>query len=129
MREIDLHIEDISLVRPINNKVLVSVNQVSEESESGLIVGNSEWDKAGHVTRSGMVISIPEKLIYRAKRGWGIEWDTQIECEVGDIVYWGIMEGSDCPVLSCNGLDYFLVDYSELRLAIGVRYEMTSMSI
>ena len=85
---IKINIEDIEIVRPCNNKVLVKVEEVTGKSKSGLIVGLADWDEAGHVTRSGEVVRIPNKLFHRGNNRFGIEWETNIEIKKGDIVYW-----------------------------------------
>jgi len=103
--------------RPLNNRVLVSVELTeNKKSSSGLILGDASWDNAGHVTRHGMVVSTPSKFCYQGREGYGAEWDTGIEIECGDEVFWGLMAAWDCPVIKNDTGIFFLVKYDDLIL-------------
>lgn len=103
--------------RPMNNMVLVSVELTEKQvSKSGLILGDADWDNAGHVTRHGMVVTVPQKFCYQGREGYGAEWDTKIEIECGDEVFWGLMAAWDCPVIKNNNGTFFLIRYDDLIL-------------
>ena len=114
---IKLEVENLNFV-PCNNKILCKVDVVTGMGNNGLWTGNAEWSSDGGLTtRYGEVVKLPNKLSYRKNRDQsGLEWSAELETEVGDIAYWGIMEGANCPMLIFGGDVYFLVDYGEVRL-------------
>jgi co-chaperonin GroES (HSP10) len=104
---------------PCNNLVLCKVEVIDGFDKSrGFFTGNTSWDNSGGtITRYGQIIALPKKLKFLNKpKGFGIEWTTTIEAKVGDIAFWGIMEGANCPVLSVGDANYYLVNYGEIRL-------------
>lgn len=111
--------EAIDGIIPCTNHVLVRVN-VIDGKKNGLYVANTEWDNSGEtVTRFGTVVSTPRKLYHRTQRQeFGLEWDAKMELQVGDTAYWGIMQGTDCPMISVGEDTFFLVDYSEIRVIV-----------
>jgi co-chaperonin GroES (HSP10) len=95
--------------KTVNGLVLVKVILTEKQrSESGLFLGDSSWAEAEHVTRHGIIMCVPDRLYYEKRDGFGLEWDTSIEVEVGDHVWFGIMAAYDCPVIK-NGNDYFFI--------------------
>ena len=112
---IEIHVSDIDW-RPCNNRLLVKVDVV-DGRRNGIYVGAADWDIAGHVTRTGVVVKTPSKLFFRSKGDeWGVEWLTDLEACVGDEAFWGIMEGSNCPIVYCGSDIYYLVDYASIRM-------------
>lgn len=109
----------IDNIVPCANRLLVKVELV-DCKRNGLFVANKEWDSDGStVTRFGTVVSLPRRLAHRKNgRDFGIEWETEIEAEIGDVAYWGIMEGTDCPMIICGDETFFLIDYSEIRVLV-----------
>lgn len=111
--------EDGVRIVPCNNLVLCKVDVIDGFDKAlGFFTGNEEWSNCGEmVTRYGEIVSLPKSLSIRKKGGdLGLEWQTTLEAKVGDIAYWGIMEGANCPLIRVGDQTYFLVDYAEIRL-------------
>lgn len=111
--------DSIYNIVPCSNRLLVKVNLV-DCTKNGLYVANKDWDSDGStVTRFGTVVSLPRKFYHRKDgSSFGVEWDTEIEAKIGDVAYFGIMEGTDAPMIICGTDTYFLVDYSEIRVLV-----------
>jgi len=111
--------DSIDKIVPCANRLLVKVNLV-DCKKNGLFVANKEWDADGStVTRFGTIVSLPRRLAHRKNgRDFGIEWETEMEAKIGDMAYWGVMEGTDCPMIICGDETFFLIDYSEIRVLV-----------
>lgn len=120
-------------IRPINNKVILRVDYDPEEekTEAGIYKGSGWWDSTGHLVRYGEVVSVCDKLFEREEDGFGVEWGTEVEVQVGDTVYMSKMESYNAPLFKKDGKIYFVVDYSELVLRIrdGVVYPLNGYLI
>lgn len=111
--------EDSLGFRPVNNKVLCKVDLIDGFNKKiGLFTGDKTWSNCGEMeTRHGEIIALPDNLLFRHNpQDVGMEWETELEAKVGDIAYWGIMEGANCPLITVGEQNYFLVDYAEIRL-------------
>ena len=111
--------KSVEQIVPCTNHLLVKVDVV-DCTKNGLYVANREWDSDGStVTRFGTIVSLPRELFHRKNANdFGIEWETEMEAQVGDVAYWGIMEGFDCPKIICGDDIYFLIDYAEIRVLV-----------
>lgn len=117
-KRIKIKSDDLRFV-PCNNKVLCKVEVLDGFDKSrGFFTGNAEWSNEGQmVTRYGSIVALPKKLSFREKpQDLGLEWKTSLEAKVGDIAYWGIMEGANCPLIQVGEETYYLIDYAEIRL-------------
>jgi len=112
-------------VKPINNKVVLRVWDDPTKWE-GLIKGSSYWEESSHLVRYGEIVGVCDKLYEREVDGFGIEWGTRLEVEVGDVVYTTKMASYNAPSFEKDGQFYWIVDYSELVLRIrdGVIYPL-----
>jgi hypothetical protein len=111
--------DSIERIVPCTNHLLVKVDVVNCQ-KNGLYVASEEWDADGStVTRFGTVVSIPSEFFHRKNgREFGMEWDTELEAQIGDVAYWGLMEGTDCAKILCKEDVYYLIDYSEVRVIV-----------
>ena len=114
---IKIEVDNLTFVL-CNNSILCKVDVVTGMGRDGLWTGNELWDNtAGLCTRFGEVVKLPKALTFRKNSSEsGMEWQTEMEAKIGDIAYWGIMEGTNCPVIKCGDDVFFLVDYGEVRL-------------
>ena len=111
--------DKITNIKPVLNRVLVKVGKVdNNKSSNGLYLGDSEWDKSGHLNRRGEVIRLPSKLWFAREFGFGIQWGTEMEVEEGDIVYFGIMSVYDAPAIIDDGVVYLLIQYHDLLFSL-----------
>lgn len=113
------------LGRPIQNKVLIEVTDIFNEftTKSGVIVYNSahedSWgDSPGYkisnfFIRHGTVIYPPERLVPDS-----FDYETEIEVEPGDIVYFNIVAFKSSQALVMGERKFLLVHYKELILRV-----------
>lgn len=108
------------LPTPINNRVIVRIDYdpTEQRSEMGIIMGSSWWEETEHVIRFGEIVSVCGELFEREVYGFGVEWTTDIEVEIGDTVYFTKMEAYNCPFFTKDEKVYCIMDYSELILRI-----------
>lgn len=117
----------------LSNLVLVRVDNLLEDghvfkTESGLeiILAGGEYEETTRITRYGTVAKVPEHLWLRNKDNHnGMEWKTDMELEVGDLVYFGIMSSANAIEVHISACDdptshitYFLLDYREILMRI-----------
>lgn len=125
--EIDLEIT------PINNRVILRIDHdpENERSEAGLIMGSTSWEHTEHLCRFGTVVSVCDRLYEREYNGFGIEWGTSIEVEIGDVCYFTKMEADNATLFKKDGAYYLIADYAELILRIrdGVYYPLNGYII
>lgn len=122
-------VDSVDSIRVLNNNVLVEVTFLPEDdvkTKSGVIISGTKWNENPHVARWGVVKKLPKKLkfktdVAKAMRGefsMGMEWQTELDIEVGDKVFWGRLAGGSSPIVRCGDSVYFLVNYSEFILRI-----------
>lgn len=114
----------------INNLVLVKVDVFYDNGDIyttkgglKLIIAGGEWNEVKYVPRYGTVAKKPNTLITtKTHKSNGVlsalEWETDIDIEVGDTVFWGIMAGANAVMIECKGDVYFLINYGDLILRI-----------
>jgi co-chaperonin GroES (HSP10) len=103
--------------KTLNNKVLVRIDLIPDEYKSGIIRGDSLWDESGHAVRTGVVCVKPDRLFNKRDHGHGMDWKFPYDEQtllVGDVVYFGLVESFNCPVIIVDGVRYFLVDFQEI---------------
>jgi len=111
--------------KPVGNKVLVQVIDTFNEfrSHGGIDVVNATHEDAWadskeatiseFVIRFGTVKSVPTKIT----RG-SFDYETELEIQPGDIVYWNLISFKEHVPLIHNGRKYLLVDYHEILFRI-----------
>lgn len=107
-------------VTPINNGVVIKIDYdpLDVRSESGLVMGSDYWDEVGHLVRFGTVVSVCDRLHERHISEVGIEWGTEIEVQVGDVVFFTLMGGYNSVSFLKDGQLYAILPYSELVLRV-----------
>ena len=125
---IDLTKEEFENYRPINNNVIVEITHSLKETtrQSGLIIVNTpesyiakeletaeKFDATQHLDRCGTVVKIPTHLKCNKKNKPGIwmDWKTEIEIQVGDIVWHDWHEASHCLILKVEDKQYRVLNY------------------
>lgn len=112
---------DIERLCVTNNNVLIRVDVLPEDGyvlNSGIIIAGSRFNEAGHVARFGVVEKVPEKLKIRGEHEFAgaMEWGTEMELLVGDVVFFGKMASANSPALIYEDRVYYLINYSEIIL-------------
>jgi co-chaperonin GroES (HSP10) len=135
--------EDFDSLHLINNNVAVEITHRNndEKTKSGIVLINDPnffsvrdiktaetYDTSQHLDRWGVVAKIPNRLIYaKDKRRFGMDWDTDIEIKVGDLVWADYYNLHHCPVFRViNGeefKDYWIVTYDCLIVAKRITYK------
>jgi co-chaperonin GroES (HSP10) len=100
-------------------------------TKSGIIVGvltdltyqehDNPDDKSSHVADFAevalKVYKCPEKLFFDPKDERSMEWETDMELEVGDIVFTNPIETLNAITLECEGELFKLIPYSDIYVA------------
>jgi co-chaperonin GroES (HSP10) len=109
--------------KPMNNMVLVKTYNPNKVSNGGIIVPlfyHKEIPE--HAIRCSIVITPPEKLIYKKDRdklntaypGRPIlmEWDCEMELQKGDLVFHDYLDSMNSQTIMYEGEEYRLIPYS-----------------
>jgi co-chaperonin GroES (HSP10) len=114
-------VDSVDLVRN-SNKVLVKIEErnIEKKTDSGIILispTDTDYNPAIHSDRHGVVYSVPPSLRFD-RTPYGMSWETEMELEVDDEVWFDFMDSENCIVLDCDdGNDYKLIDYENIYVA------------
>ena len=111
-----------------NNCVLVEMTYCTDgvKTKGGIIVGfnkdvlYAEGEDAHNADLqevSGIVTRVPEKLYFNPKDPNSMLWETDMELQVGDLVWFGIMESSNAQEILCEGRLYKIIPYADIIVA------------
>ena len=118
-------IEVEKLGKPVFNRVLVEVIDTFQEflSKGGITLVNATAEEAWadseianiteFIVRHGKVVDLPQNIT-----SGSFDYDTEMEIEKGDIVYWNSISFKEHIPIVCDGKKYLLVDYHELLIRI-----------
>jgi co-chaperonin GroES (HSP10) len=101
------------------NNVLVHVPHRNEntQTKSGLyVVGDQDYKPHLHAERWGYIYKLPPSLVYGQGREETMDWETTIEAEVGDTVWFGFRYAIYAKTYECDGDWYKVIPYSELHV-------------
>jgi hypothetical protein len=111
-----------------NNLVVVEMPQYEgdKKTESGIIYGfNKEVQYAegneNHIADVadvyGTVVRCPEKFYFAHKTSYSPSWNTTIEIQVGDLVWFNPLIATNCTEIGVNHKTYKLIPYDDLFVA------------
>lgn len=105
----------------MNNRVLVKVtgdydDGVRISKIADIVAAGGEWEESSRVVRHGVVAMIPDKLTSRSASENGMEWETELDVQVGDTVYFGIMASANAESVKIGEDLYYLIHYSRFIL-------------
>lgn len=103
-----------------SNLVIVKITAKAEDdkTESGIIkVGDQDFKPANHAERWGYVYKLPDKLTFKKGALHGMPWETEIECAVGDMVWFDMRSALYAYTMECDGDWYKVMHYSQLYVA------------
>jgi co-chaperonin GroES (HSP10) len=112
--------------KPINNNVIIECIIPEEEVRpSGLIIVKDleffistskesveALDQSAHLDRYGIVRKIPDKLDCKK-----MDWETEIEIQVGDMVWFDYHSAHHCPIIQVEDKKYRVLEYYNLIVA------------
>lgn len=125
--------DEFSKMRLINNNVAIEITHRNSEdkTKSGLIIvqdpamfvahsieSAENYNTSQHLDRWGVVAKIPERLVYaKHDRMFGMDWDTNIEIQIGDYVWADYYNLHHCPIFKTEDKEYWIVAYDCLIVA------------
>lgn len=130
--------DEFSKMRLINNSVAIEITHRNSEdkTKSGLIIvqdpamfvahsieSAENYNTSQHLDRWGVVAKLPERLVYaRHNRMFGMDWDTDIEIQVGDLVWADYYNLHHCPIFKTEDKEYWIISYDCLIVAKRWKY-------
>jgi hypothetical protein len=127
--------EEFDKMRLMHNNVAIEITHRNqdEKRKSGIIIvqdpkmltahsieSAETYDTSQHLDRWGVVAKIPDKLHYEKKgrsSSWKLEWRTEMEIKVGDLVWADYYDLHHCPVFKVDDKYYWVVQYNCLIVA------------
>jgi len=95
-------------------------------TKSGVIIGFNEDDvyaegddshSANLAEVYGIVEKVPQELYFNPDDPKSMDWETDIELEVGDMVWYSVLEAKNSVQLICDGVLYKSVPYQDCYVA------------
>lgn len=114
-------------ILPVNH-VLVEAEEPQDgrKTKGGIICGfnedvvyaeGSDSHAADMVVPYGKVYKLPESLYYNEDDNNSMNWETEMELQVDDMVWFSIMESYNAVTLRCEGKLYKILPYADLFVA------------
>jgi hypothetical protein len=108
------------------NHVMVEADKTIEgkKTKGGIIYGHDEnvqfegegtsWE-ADVADVFGTVYKIPQKLYYdKEDPNHSMSWYSEMEVQIGDLVWFSVIEGRNATALECDGKFYKIIPYADL---------------
>jgi co-chaperonin GroES (HSP10) len=129
---IELSREHLDAGQIPSNYVLVETNDsvYGAKTKNGIIVGfdedityadaenpNNENHAADLCVPYGTVYKVPSGLYYNEDDKNSMDWETEMELQVGDMVWYGIMESYNATTILCEGKLYKFISYADCSVA------------
>ena len=120
IKEQVLQLDSLDNFKPISNSVLVRIDDRHDEITYGTLTLklDTSFEVGKHAANKGVVIKVLEKYIYSEKPLLNTGgWDTDIEVEEGDLVWFDYLAGIECNQVECKGKLYYILPYHTLYVA------------
>jgi len=120
IKEQVLQLDSLDNFKPISNSVLVRIDDRHDEITYGTLTLklDTSFEVGKHAANKGVVIKVPEKFVYSKTPNINTsDWDTEIEVEEGDLVYFDYLAGIECNQIECKGELYYVLPYHTLYVA------------
>jgi hypothetical protein len=141
--------QEFDSMRLMNNNVAIEITHrnAEEKTKSGIIIVQDPkmltahsvetaemHDSSQHLDRWGIVAKLPSKLKFaKNSKMSGMDWDTDIEIQVGDLVWSDYYNLHHCPIFRIINeeeyTDYWIVTYDCLIVAKRITYRDKYSSI
>jgi hypothetical protein len=126
--QIELTKEELERAEIPTNHILVKMLHTAEgiKSKGGVILGfntdvvYSEGDDSHSANLSevyGEVYKVPHKLFFDPKSPQSMDIDTEMALQVGDVVWFGVLESKNSTQLLCEGVLYKSIPYADCYVA------------
>jgi len=126
--QIELTKEELERAEIPMNHVLIKMVFQAEgaTTKSGVIIGFNEDDvyaegddshSANLAEVYGIVEKVPQELYFNPDDPKSMDWETDMELEVGDMVWYSVLEAKNSVQLICDGVLYKSVPYSDVYVA------------
>lgn len=118
--KIDRDVLEALVLPPESHIVIVHVPHQNKDTttKSGIyIVGDQDFKPAEHAERWGYIYKLPPGLLYEYGDPDTMSWKTEIECEVGDKVWFDFREALYAYTFEVDGEWYKLMSYEGLHVA------------
>jgi len=120
LKEQVLKMDSLDNFKPINNSVLVHINDRHDEITYGTLTLklDTSFEPGIHAENKGVVVKVPDKYIYSEKPlpNTG-DWETEIEVQPGDQVWFDYLTGIECSKIECDDKLYYVLPYHTLYIA------------
>jgi len=119
IKEQVLQLDSLDNFKPISNSVLVRINEMHDEITYGTLTLklDTSFEVGKHAANKGVVIKVPEKFVYSKTPNINTsDWDTDIEAEEGDLVYFDYLSGIECNKVECEDKLYYILPYHTLYI-------------
>jgi co-chaperonin GroES (HSP10) len=103
-----------------SNMVIVKITHMNAESKtkSGIIlIGDEDFKPAIHAERWGYIHRACPNLYYEPKTPGSMPWETDVEVEEGDKVWFDFNQALQAYTYECEGVLYKLMSYQFLHMA------------
>lgn len=122
-RRIVTKLDSIDNIKLINNRVMIKINpEVYEKTNSGLLVESAAYDNEQnrykpdhHAVRCGEIVNQAKKFVYHEDGQQSHR--TTIETEIGDTVWFPLVESVNGDLFLCKGDYYLVINYETLHVA------------
>lgn len=123
-KELDKGVVDV-------NHVLLELTHSSEgaKTQSGIIIGFLTDDQFagedGHVDGHaadlaevyGKVYKLPQRLYFNPEDESGMPWECDMDLQIGDLVWFNVIESKNAVALECEGKFYLFIPYQDCYVA------------
>lgn len=120
IKEQTIKLDSIDSIKLINNSVLVRVDDLHDTITHGTLTLHldTSFEQGIHAANKGVVVGVPDKYIYSEKPLPNTaEWDTDIEVEEGDQVWFDYLTGIECSKIECEDKLYYILPYHALYVS------------
>jgi co-chaperonin GroES (HSP10) len=110
--------DTVNKFKAVTNYVFIKIDDPNEyrKTKGGIyLYFNPELNRAKDTDRHGIVMSVCKTLFFDKEDYETVEFDVDIDVEVGDRVWFAPMDGANCDTFYCENDKYLLLKYDTLR--------------
>ena len=120
IKEQVLQLDSLDNFKPISNSVLLRINEKHDKLTYGTLtlINDTTYDIGKHAPNKGVVVKVPDKFVYSKTPNINTsDWDTDIEVEEGDLVYFDYLSGIECNKIEHEDKLYYILPYHTLYIS------------